>query len=304
MVNLYYFNRHHNEEVKVSGILYDAIEKVKEAGSRDIYLGALQSVYRNVFSSTDDINAAQSDPTRNQEDAEFLEKLSSYVSDPEMIDFVLLGDDKVKLLVSSEYASFAAENGIEDFVDFSWLANAFIVDRVADGLTAMGYTNGFLTSYDGYVRYLNPGVNSYAAEIADRVGNAVYPAATVEYVGTKSLVQLHSYPINSRIASDFYTYSDGVFASRYIDAKDGHYKSSINDITAYSDTERCSDIALALSQIFVCDEFDSALLDGAKAQGINFVWCENRAVIYNDKDLKIENLYDLDGITYTSKCVE
>ena len=304
IVNLYHLNRHHNEELKVSGVLYDAIEKVKAAGSRDIYLGSLQSVYRNVFLCTDDINAADSDPARNQEDAEFLKTLSMYASDPEMIDLELLGDDKVKLFVSSEYASFAAENGIEDFIDFSWLANAFIIDRVADGLAAMGYTNGFITSYDGYVRYLNPDVNSYAAEITDRVGNAVYPAATIEYTGTRSLVQLRSYPMNSRAASDFYTYSDGEFASRYIDAKDGRYKSSINDIMAYSDTEKCADIALALSPIFVADELDIDLVDGAKARGINFVWCENRALIYNDANLKIQYLYDLDGITYTSKCAE
>lgn len=67
----------------------------------------------------------------------------------------LLGGNQVKLSVSDDYLAFAEKNFISDFIDFSWMKNAFITDYVADVMIDNGYTLGSLTSYDGFTRNLD-----------------------------------------------------------------------------------------------------------------------------------------------------
>ena len=81
--------------------------------------------------------------------------------------------------VSDDYLAFAEKNFISDFIDFSWMKNAFITDYVADVMIDNGYTLGSLTSYDGFTRNLDQtsaiaklNAGSDSSETTDR--NAVY----------------------------------------------------------------------------------------------------------------------------------
>jgi hypothetical protein len=304
VVNLKYINSHFNETVSVSNLLYDAFATVEQSGSRIIYLGPIYAEYRNVFGSSDDVNAAISDPTKNEDVAEYVSKVLKFANDPNAVSVELLDNNKLKLNVSEEYLAFIEEYQIDCCIDFSWLANAFIVDHVADLLISKGYTHGNISSYDGYIRYLDKNENSYSIDVFDLNGSTVYSAALAECKNISAMVFWRKYPLNEIDASCYYSYSDGTFVNRYIDVKDGSYKAAIANILSYSKSKSCADIALALADVVIAEELDEAQIMQIKDDQIYSVWTYNCVVNYNDKELNISNLYDSNEITYTKKCVE
>jgi hypothetical protein len=304
VVNLKYINSHFNETVSVSNLLYDAFATVEQSGSRIVYLGPIYAEYRNVFGSSDDVNAAISDPTKNEDVAEYVSKVLKFANDPNAVSVELLDNNKLKLNVSEEYLAFIEEYQIDCCIDFSWLANAFIVDHVADLLISKGYTHGNISSYDGYIRYLDKNENSYSIDVFDLNGSTVYSAALAECKNISAMVFWRKYPLNEIDASCYYSYSDGTFVNRYIDAKDGSYKAAIANILSYSKSKSCADIALALADVVIAEELDEAQIMQIKDDQIYSVWTYNCVVNYNDKELNISNLYDSNEITYTKKCVE
>lgn len=304
IANISYLNKHPNEETAVDPELYEAFELMAEFEDRSIYLAPMQAEYRNVFMCTDDVNAAMGDPYFNEEQREYVKKLMTFISDENAVRVELLGDNKIKLCVSEDYSAFATENGIENFLDMAWLTNAFVVDSVADALVARGYTRGYINSYDGYTRYLDAANNRYAINLHNKNGNTVYPAAVAECGNISALVQLRNYPINKSNARDFYAYSNGSFASRYVDVNDGYYKSSQSELLSYSSTESCAQIALTLREIFIADSFDENKIMQAKEKGIYSIWFADHVVYYNNSKLEIKDMYNYEGITYAKKCVE
>jgi hypothetical protein len=304
VVNLKYINSHFNETVSVSNLLYDAFATVEQSGSRIVYLGPIYAEYRNVFGSSDDVNAAISDPTKNEDVAEYVSKVLKFANDPNAVSVELLDNNKLKLNVSEEYLAFIEEYQIDCCIDFSWLANAFIVDHVADLLISKGYTHGNISSYDGYIRYLDKNENSYSIDVFDLNGSTVYSAALAECKNISAMVFWRKYPLNEIDASCYYSYSDGTFVNRYIDEKDGSYKAAIANILSYSKSKSCADIALALADVVIAEELDEAQIMQIKDDQIYSVWTYNCVVNYNDKELNISNIYDSNEITYTKKCVE
>ena len=304
VVNLKYINSHLNETVSVGNLLYEAFEAVEQSGSRMIYLGPVYAEYRNVYGSSDDTNAAICDPTKNENSAEYVGQVLGFANDPEAVSIELLENNKIRLNVSDEYLAFIDEYQIDCCIDFSWIANAFIVDHVADLLISKGYTHGNISSYDGYIRYLDKNDNTYTLDIYDLEGTTVYPAALAECKNISAMVFWRKYPLNEIDSTCYYSYSDGSFANRYIDTADGAYKAAIANILSYSASKRCADIALALADVVIAEELDEAEIMQMKNDEICSVWTYNCVVNYNDAKLNINNLYDLNGITYTKKYVE
>ena len=103
----------------------------------------------------------------------------------EEIDLKLLDNNKIILFVSEDYLSYADETGFSNFIDFSFMKNAVIIDYVADLMQKNGYTAGSITSYDGFTRNLDNSNTSYTYTIFDRVGQTVYTAASMQYKNTK-----------------------------------------------------------------------------------------------------------------------
>ena len=140
--NLFLVNRHVNETVTVDPVLYRAFEQIREAGNRCIYLAPAYVEYNRIFLCENEQEAAMYDPAFNEEQREYLLELSGFVSDPEHIDLELLPENVVRLNISQEYLAFAQEYGIETFLDFGWMKNAFIADYLAQVLTENGFTRG------------------------------------------------------------------------------------------------------------------------------------------------------------------
>ena len=106
--------------------------------------------------------------------------ISAFAQDKHAVQIELLGENRIKLFVSEEYLAYASEEGISDFIDFYWMANAFIVDYIADTMRANGFVRGSVSSYDGFVRNLDDLSGSeYAFNIFNRVGNTVHQAGVM-----------------------------------------------------------------------------------------------------------------------------
>ena len=304
IANVRYINLHLNQEIAVSELLYNAFTVATRDGVRLIYLGPVQSAYRNVFGSSDDVNAAISDPTKNEDSAEYVSQVLSFVNNPEMVSLELLGNNTIKLNVAQEYLAFLEEYEIDCCIDFSWLANAFVVDYVADILIEQGYTNGNLASYDGYIRYLDKSNNEYSLDVYDLHNSVVYPAALAECKNLSAMVFWHKYPANQWDESCYYAYSDGKFANRYIDPADGAYKASIANIISYSKSGNCAEIAMAMASVFIADALDESQIMQMKEMGMYSVWTYDGIVHYNDQAAQISKLYTSDSMTYSKEYKE
>ncbi|MBE6592501.1 MAG: hypothetical protein E7642_00725 [Ruminococcaceae bacterium] len=303
IVNLHYINQHPNEELTVDRELYKAFELIESFNNRSIYLGTVLTEYRKVFSSTDDLSAELGDPNFNEEAKHYIEELTRFTGDPNSINIELLGDNKIKLNVSADYAALFVEYDEVNYIDLAWLTNAFVVDGVANALAARGYTNGYVISYEGYVRYLDSANNRYSLNLNNRQEKTVYPAGVAHCENIRSLVQFRNYPINEINSQNYYAYSNGTFATRHLNS-DGYYVSALNDILAYSSSKNCAQIALELSEIFIQEDLDLDRIMQNSNEDIYTIWFEDSVIYYNDKNLQISEIYDNNGIKYTINCVE
>ncbi len=303
ILNVYDLCQKPNEVLTVDSELYDAFAYLQSRKDRSIYLAPLQSAYRNIFLSNHDTEAASHDPHRNEDARAFATQIAAFASDPSAIDVELMQDHKVCLRVSDEYLAFLAEYEIRELVSFSYLTNAFVIDCVADALIQNGFSYGFLHSYDGYTRYLDASANRYAVTLYVRDGANVYPAALAERENISALVMFRNYPLNERNAENYYAYSDGTFATQYIDARDGLYKSACNDLVAYtvSQEKGCAALALSMSQAYICETLDEKMLLQASDEGIFSVWNDGFTLVYNDPNLALSELYDYDGVSFGAK---
>ena len=130
--NIYEINQHPNEELTVDPVLYRAFETVAEYGRREIYLAPVYLEYKNLFFCNDDSETFHYDAEQNADVRTYFGEIAAYANDLSMVNVELLGDNRLKLHVSEEYLAYARENGIEKFVDFAWMQNAFITDYLAE----------------------------------------------------------------------------------------------------------------------------------------------------------------------------
>ena len=287
--NLADVNAHVNQEITVDPLLYGTFEKLQS--SRYHYLAPVYAHYDNVIFSTSDAYLEDVDPRVNTQAKEYVAQLAAFAADPNAVNLELLGDNRVKLHVSEEYLTFAQTNEITAFVDLHFMANAFIIDYVAEQMEEKGYTNGFLVSSDGYTRNLDA-TQVYSMNLYDRVGDTVYPAGVLQYRGPVSMVLLKDYAVNSTDA--FYRQAGDHVVFPYTDPADGMYKASVPNLLSYSYELGCADVLLKMLPGFAAEEF-------TLPQGVFSIWCEDRTICYNDASAEITQLLDRNGVVYTAQ---
>ena len=300
VVNVYDLNRRPNEAVEVDPGLYAAFQTVADSGSRALYLGPVYSRYFGVSTCQDDVELADFDPRLSEAVAAEYRELCAWANDPDAIGLELLGENKVCLRVSEEYLAYAEREGIEDFIDFSWMANAFITDFIADGLIAQGYTHGALTSYDGFCRNLDSGGTDYTLPLYSRQGDTVYAAAELHYTGPRAFVTLRDYPMSERDASRFYTLKNGERRTPYLDPADGLCRNALPELVCYSASRGCGEMLLAMLPVYVAEGFDAGALDALKGQGIESIRWEGFTLRCTDSEAVFENFYSQDGVAFSA----
>ncbi len=263
-----FLNDHPNEEVTIDAPLYEAFAKLDAAGGRWLYLPAVYQTYNNLFASEADPIAAEFDPRMNEEVAAYFKEVLAYANDPDEVELELLGDHRVRLSVSDEYLAFAAENGIDSFIDLYWMKNAFIADYLAESLSEAGFTHGSISSYDGFVRNLDGREVNYSFNIYDRVVTGqqaaqILPLAVLQYRGPVSLVYLRDYAMNSLDRQYYYQTAGGEMRTAYIDPQDGLCRNSVSSLVSYSydDSVGCADILLSMIPVYIADEFDAGAVE-------------------------------------------
>lgn len=287
--NLADVNAHVNEAVTVDPLLYTAFQKLQD--TRYHYLAPVYAHYDNVIFSTSEEYLEEVDPRVSKDAKAHVAQIAAFAADEAAIRLELLENNQVKLYVSQEYLEFARENEIVKFVDLHYMANAFIIDYLADTMEQNGFTRGFLVSTDGYTRNLDS-TEIYSMSLFDRVGDTVYPAGVMHYRGPVSMVLLKDYPVNS--TDTFYRASGDHVVFPYADPADGMYKASTPTLLSYSYAMGCADVLLKMLPSFTGEEF-------VVPEGIASVWCENRTIWYNDAEITIDRLLDKDGIRYTAQ---
>lgn len=273
--NVWYLNRHPNEEVVVDAALYDAFELLEAYGARYHYLAPFNEFYTALFASATDAEAAEYDPRLNAAVGDFFAEAIEYARDPGHVSVELLGDNTVRLAVSDEYLAYAEENGIGRFIDFSWLGNAFIADYIAGVLTGAGYDRGALMSTDGYMRSFDSTGTEYSFTFTHREGNTVSGLATLSFSGTVSIVYLRDYPADASDTGSCYTYAGGTLRSAYLDPADGLDRTALPELAAYSYDGSCAETALMLAPLYIAGDFDESGLEALADSGVSVYYTEN-----------------------------
>ena len=290
--NIYDINHSPNQILAVDPLLYQAFEMLQD--TRYLYLGPAYAHYNGVIFNNSDAFLPLVDPATSQDAKDFVESIASFAANPDDITLELLEDNCVRLSVSERYLAFAEEHEVEDFIDFRYMTNAFIIDYLADLLMENGYHRGVLSSCDGYTRNLCADI-PFSYNIFEKQGNVVYPAGVMNYQGPVAMVYLKNYPMN---ASDAYyrEHADHVIHT-YVDLADGMYRMAIPQFVGYRYGGTCADVLLELLPGLVAKDF-------TVPAGVHGVWCEDGKICYNDENITITNLLQADEVSYSAEFVQ
>ncbi len=280
---LYALNQHPNTQIQVDESLYAALAQLQENGSRALYLAPVYAAYDRVFHSADEIVAEDNDPTKDPDTRDYVATLANFANDPESVELELDTDNKVTLRVSDEYLTFARENELAYFLDFGWLRNAFVIDYMAQMLLDNGFSNGYLSSVDGFTRNLDQRDTAYSFNLFD-CGKS---AAVMEYHGTISIAFLRSYPMYEEDAARYYTFLDGRTVTALIDPADGQSKTAADQLVSYSTKTGCAELALSMLPVYVTEELSEELLGELTEKAVYSIWFADSQLRYNQPDLSI-----------------
>lgn len=295
-----YVSDHPNQVVAVDPRLYKALALAKD--SRLLYMGAVNAEYAKLFLIPDEQLAALYDPAQNPEKMAFITELMGYVGSDSHIRLELLEDNKVCLYVSSAYLNYALANNITAFLDFGWMKNAFIIDMLAEELNAKGYTRGYISSYDGFERYLAAEDVQYSRPVYDRFEDGINRPGLYSVKGGGSRVFFRNYPLLDEDEWHYYSFpSTGTIASVYVDPRDGVCKSATDNLVFYSTSASCTELVLTCAPLFLTEELDEAALLDLAAEGICAIWAEGKELRYTGKALALAVLEDAE---YTVKYIE
>lgn len=296
--NLAYLNAHTNETVTVEEALYEALELIVQSGNRHIYLAPVYVEYNRIFSCDSAEEAAWYDPVQNEEIMAYIQELIAFCNDPEMVDLELLGENQVCLHVSDAYLAYAEENGLDAYLDFGWMTNAFIIDYLAETLIEGGYTCGYLSSYDGFTRNLDTRGESYSFNLFDDKGTTIYVPAVFSSTEPVSIVFLRDYPLDDKDSWHYFDFGGDHIVTSYIDPADGTSKCYYDNLVSYSAEAGCGEILMKMIPSFISDEFDPTVSD-AWQEEIYTIWFDGFTLGHNDPNAAISLTESGEEVGYT-----
>lgn len=281
--NLQTVNAAPNREVEVEPELYRAFETIRAKNSRTLFLAPVYAQYDAVFRSLEDAEAALYDPFYSEEAAAYVAELMGFVSDPAAVSLDLLGENRVRLNVREDYLRYAEENGIEAYLDFCWLKNAFVLDDLAATLKAQGFTRGYLVSREGFARYLDTAATAdYTLQLTDGSRAEVVMAASLRIREGMSLACLHGYSLADSTADFFYRYADGRVVTPYLDSATGESRAAAADLTLLSRSASCAELALSALPALTAETWDPAAVIALQADGVAALWFEGKTLCHTE----------------------
>lgn len=287
-----------NTPITVDPALYKALSQIVDYESRYLFLGPVYTEYNRIFNAEGDAEAAALDPANDAELASYLAELTSFANDPRQISLDMMDNSQVCLRVSEAYRIYALENEITEFLDFGWMVNAFVVDYLADTLMNQGFSNGFLSSYDGFTRNLDNRGEEFNLNLFNRRGTNIYLPGIMQYNQPIAIVSLRDYPLSQLDRYHYYAFENGRTVTTMLDPADGMCKSATDSLVGYSYEGGCVDVLLLIAPVFIADSLDKAVLSDLRNNGISALWVEDTVLYCNDRDLSVK-LNKEAGIDYT-----
>lgn len=292
VTNLYDVSARPNEAVTVDPALYAAFEAVEAAGDRTVYLGPVCARYSGVFTCQDDSQLVDFDPWSSQEVGEEYAAVVAYAADPAHVGVELLGENQVRLRVSEEYLAYARQEGIERFLDFGWMKNAFVADYLADMLVQAGFTRGILSSYDGFARCLDGREGDYTLNLYSWKEGRPIVTGTTQYQGPMSVVSLRAFPVTEGDRQRFYQLRNGQMRTFYLDVSDGRSRTAADCLVCYSQTHSCAQLAMKAAPAFIADSLQKDPLRELLREGAQHIWCQGKTLNASDPNVVVTNLYE------------
>ena len=289
--NLYALNRSVNTPIQVDPLLYQTFEQLERLGSRYVYLAPVYAEYQSLFFCTEDWETEGFDPYQNEDIRLFVGQAAAFARSPADVRVELLGNSTLQLTVSDAYLSFAAEYGIVNLVDFSWMKNAFIIDTLAQVMEDAGYNRGVISSYDGFVRSLSAPQLCYSYNLYDRPqGQQVCKAACLSYAGGTSLVSLRNFPLNPQKEIFYYQFADGTVRTAFADLKDGMSRSVLPAMLATSHSASCAETLLRLLPFYAAETLDEAGIMALVDQGVFPLYPLNGGIVATDSEVTLDDV--------------
>lgn len=290
VVNLREINLRPNEVLEVEEVLYRAFETVQKAGDRTVYLGPVYARYEDLFYCEDDVQLVDFDPRLSRSVAEEYAGIAAYAADPAHIDVELLGENRIRLRVSEEYLAYARQEGIDRFLDFGWMRNAFITDYLAETIMDGGYTRGCITSFDGFARCLDSRDVGYGLNLLEQREGSPIQVGAMEYQGPMSLIGLRTFPAAAGDERRLYRLRNGETRTLYLDPADGLCRSAADSMVFYSRVRSCAELALEAAPVFIADTLEPAAVQGLSGRDVQFILCWDERLYTADPELTVTNL--------------
>lgn len=279
--NLAALNAAPNERVAIEPELYAALELLERSGDRGIFLAPVYQQLDAVFRSTDDAAAALYDPAFDAEARRYVERFAAMIADPEAVSIELLDGDRAVLHVREDYLALADEYGVDCFVDFYWMRNAFAADLIAQRLEAAGLRSGYLVSTDGFGRCLETGSERYALRVTDMDGMHLLAAAEYGYTGPLALVDLRNFPQSEDTDDYFYRYADGALRTPYLAAEDASERGCVSELILCARGCGCAELLEQARPLFFAERFERAAADKLAERQIA-VLCYSEGALYEN----------------------
>ena len=299
VLNLNHVNANAGETVSVEPALYAALKTVCEQGGRWIYAAPYYDAYRNLFTAPEDAFAAEQDPYRDEIVSAHFAEIATFVGDEAHIRLEFLEDNRLRLVISDAYRAFAEQNGIEQYIDLYWAKNAFVVDYIADALQSGGYVNGYLASYDGFTRNLDPRPTEYGLNLYAWHEGQAYAAAQYAYRGETAMVSLRAFPIGEA-DERYYTYRNGEIRHGYVDVTDGFSRASADALVAYADDVSCADVLFSILPLYVAEDMDAEALTALADAGVYAIVSDGTRIVYTEEGIAL-SLVSYENVTFTKE---
>ena len=276
-------NSEPGKAVEVDPELYSALQKITENDSRLLYRAPYYEYYELVFSAESDFEAEMYDPNKNEKTRELFLRISEFVNDKNAVNLEFNGNNTVTLHVSDMYSAFAKENEIANFISFSPLRNAFAAEHIAGRMREGGYTNGYLSSADGFTVYLNGKGYDYNVNLYD-YDKSLACVCTVGIDQAKSSVYYKNYMLGPE--DHGYTYKNGDTSTPYVNG-DGLQANACEMLYVYSESLDCVDLALKTISVYTADETDEEKLREYRKDGLYAVYIKDKSIRYTEETLDL-----------------
>ncbi|MBQ9449212.1 MAG: hypothetical protein IJU60_05000 [Acholeplasmatales bacterium] len=255
--NIYYLNRNYNKDLVVSEFLYNSLSKAKD--SNIIFLGPLVTYYDSLMGALTDADSKAYDPLYSETIKTLFAEVLVYAKDRNHIHLEFKADNTINLVISAEYLEFAKSAGITDFINLSWLRNAFIVDAIADRMASNNYLNGYVTSADGFTRNLGSANEKFGINLID-YDTKFITVGRIEYSGAYSVVVMKNF-MTSSYDQKYIRYIDNNRRTYYIDQADGISKVASNYFVSIANNKSVVDLAIKSAEININKELNLTAID-------------------------------------------